>query len=175
MHAYLKISREIQLLLQPPLLLDGLKCECSVSQPFMAGQISIADVSTAFLRGLAFEEIAKVTGEPLREVCFNPPKGSWKLLSACSVMKGCSEVTHVLALIKGVYRLKDALRAWRIKLDMLLKRIKAVPTKSDPCLYMWHGSRGTLLCIASTHADDLKLTGNDDTAKWIITEMEKEV
>ena len=90
-------------------------------------------------------------------------------------MKGCSEVTHVLALIKGVYGLKDAPRVWRTTLDMLLKKIKAVPMKSDPCLYMWHDSRGTLLCIASTHVDDLKLTGNDDTVKWIITEMEKEV
>ena len=47
--------------------------------------------------------------------------------------------------------------------------------KSDPCLYMWRDSRGTLLCIASTHVDDLKLIGNDDTVKWIITEMEKEI
>ena len=88
-------------------------------------------------------------------------------------MKGCSEVTHILALIKGVYGLKDAPRAWRIKLDMLLKKLKAAPTKSDPCSYMWHDSRGALLGIASTHVDDLKLIGKDDTAKWIITEMEK--
>ena len=31
------------------------------------------------------------------------------------------------------------------------------------------------MCIASTHVDDLKLTGKDDTANWIITELEKEV
>ena len=90
-------------------------------------------------------------------------------------MKGCSEVIHRLALIKGVHGLKDAPRAWRIKLDMLLKKIKAVSMQSDPCLYMWHDSRGKLLCIASTHVDVLKLAGNDDTVKWIITEMEKEV
>ena len=40
-------------------------------------KISIADVSTAFLRGLTFEEIAKAIGESIREVCFNPPRGSW--------------------------------------------------------------------------------------------------
>ena len=68
--------------------------------------VSIADVSTALLRGLTFEEIAKVTGEPLREVCFNPPKGSWKCLSAFQVMKGCSEVTRILALIKGGVRIE---------------------------------------------------------------------
>ena len=48
-------------------------------------------------------------------------------LSAFQVMKGCNEVTQILALIKGVYGLKDAPRAWRIKLDMLLKKIKTIP------------------------------------------------
>jgi hypothetical protein len=45
-------------------------------------EISIADVSTAFLQGMSFEELAKFTGEEIREVCFNPPKGSWMFLSA---------------------------------------------------------------------------------------------
>ena len=138
-------------------------------------KISIADVATAFLRGMTFDEQAKLTGEPLREVCLNPPKGSWKFLSTFDVMKGCSEATHVLQLVKGVYGLKDAPRAWRIKLDILLRAIGAIPMKSDPCLYMWHTARGKLECIASTHVDDLKIAGGDAIVARILTAMEKEV
>ena len=61
--------------------------------------ISIADVSTAFLQGMSFEELAKLTGEEIREVCFNLPKDSWKCLAQFPCMKGCSETTHKLALM----------------------------------------------------------------------------
>ena len=83
--------------------------------------------------------------------------------------------THVLALLKGVYGLKDAPRAWRIKLDIVLKKLGAIPLKSDPCLYMWHDKRDTLCCIASTHVDDLKMAGKEDEVKRIIAGLEKEV
>ena len=88
-------------------------------------------------------------------------------------MKGCSEVSHMLALIKGVYGLKDAPRAWRITRDILLKKLHAVPMKSDACLYMWHDKRGTLLGIASTHVDDLKCTGTLDALDSLDKELSK--
>ena len=64
-------------------------------------KISLADVGTAFLRGLTFEEIAKITSTNAREVCLSPPKESWKFLSTFPTMKGCSETTHVVKLLKG--------------------------------------------------------------------------
>ena len=39
-------------------------------------EVSLADVSTAFLRGMDFDELCKYTGEEKREVCFNHSKGS---------------------------------------------------------------------------------------------------
>ena len=85
--------------------------------------ILIAGVKTAFLKGMTFEEIANITGEVIRKVEISPPKGSWKFLSAFSRMKGCSEATHVLGIAKPVYDLEDAPRAWRIKLDIILRKL----------------------------------------------------
>ena len=88
-------------------------------------------------------------------------------------MKGCGESTHVLGLIKGVYGLKDAPRAWRIKVDQILRSLDSNPMKSDPCLYMWHNKGGDLLAIASTHVDDLKLIGTEEQIALIIQGLEK--
>ena len=124
-------------------------------------KISIADVNAAFLKGMSFEEMAKILGDKIRVVHLNPLKGSWTFLSTYPIMKGCGEAKHVLGLCKGVYGLKDAPRAWRIKLDQILRGLGSNPMKSDPCLYMWHDKSGELLAIASTHVDDLKLTGTE--------------
>ena len=36
------------------------------------------DISTAFLKGMTYHEIAKITGEPLRSVQFDfPPADAW--------------------------------------------------------------------------------------------------
>jgi hypothetical protein len=34
------------------------------------------DISTAFLQGATFEELAQITNTPVRKVSFRPPKGS---------------------------------------------------------------------------------------------------
>ena len=116
-----------------------------------------------------------MTGDKLREVCIDPPRGSWRFLAAFHSMKGCSEATPVLALLKGVYGQKNAPKAWRIKLDLVLKKLGATPMKSVSCLYMWHDKRNAFYCIASTHADDLKMAGKDEEVKRIIAGLEKEV
>ena len=138
-------------------------------------KIQIADVKTAFLQGMTFEEIAQITGEPVRQVQISPPKGSWPFLQAFPCMKGCGESTHVLGLAKPVYGLKDAPRAWRIKLDIILKQLSAQPMKCDPSLYMWFDKQGKLTCLASTHVDDLKLCGDLPVVDFIIKNLEKEV
>ena len=67
-------------------------------------KVFTADVGSAFLQGMTFEELQELTGELLREVCFRPPAGSWKFLSKFDVCKGCSEATHTLKLVKGRVR-----------------------------------------------------------------------
>ena len=112
--------------------------------------LCIADVNAAFLKGMSFEEMAKILGETNRVEHLNPPKGSLTFLSTYPIMKGCGEATHVLGLCKGVYGLKDAPRAWRIKLDQILRGLGSNPMKSDPCLYMWHEKSGELLACIHT-------------------------
>ena len=68
---------------------------CSISA-IHGWPISIADVSAAFMQGMAFDELRALTGDEMREVSMNPPKGSWKFLSNFPIMQGCSEATHVL-------------------------------------------------------------------------------
>ena len=126
------------------------------------------------MQGMAFDELCALTGDEMREVSVNPPKGSWKFLSNFPIMKGCNEAAHVLKLVKGVYGLKDAPRAWRIKLDIVLQKLGGKPMKSDPCLYIWHTKQGTLYCVMSTHVDDLKITGRPDKVKFLIELLEKE-
>ena len=104
---------------------------------------------------MSFEEIAKMIQENFREVCISPPRGSLHFLTDFPIVQGCSEVTHVLALLKGVYGFKDAPQAWRIKLDIVLKKLGAKPMNSDLCLCMWHHSHGNH--TAMHDSDDLKM------------------
>jgi hypothetical protein len=52
------------------------------------------DISTAFLQGASFEELAKLTGQPVRQVSFKPPAGSEDLMAECPGIKQGLQ-THV--------------------------------------------------------------------------------
>ena len=107
-------------------------------------------------------------------VCVDPPKGSWKFLSQFPALKGCTEATHALNLKKGVYGLKGAPRAWRIKLGVLLKN-GATPLKSDPSIYAWHDKEKRLILVCSTHVDDLKLAGKEHALLKVINALTEAV
>ena len=102
-------------------------------------------------------------------------KGSWKFLSQFPALRGCTEATHVLNLKKGVYGLKDAPRAWRIKLDVLLKKLGASPLKSDPSIYAWHDKEKRLILVCSTHVDDLKLAVKEQALLKVINAVAEAV
>jgi hypothetical protein len=78
-----------------------------------------ADVGTAFLQGVTFQELAELTGEPIREVSFVPPKGSEKYFQEHDPQLDFGR--HVLRMLKPVYGLKDAPRCWRMRLDQMLR------------------------------------------------------
>jgi hypothetical protein len=55
--------------------------------------------------------------------------------------------------------LKDAPRAWRIRLDRALRELGGKPLSTDTALYVWHDKNAKLVLILSTHVDDKKGAG----------------
>ena len=147
---------------------------CSVAAQHQWQLIS-ADVGTAFLQGLTFEKMAEATGEPLREVCIKLLPQTIGLLRRFEGFKNFDPNTQTLKLIKPVYGLKDAPRAWRLMLDKILTEIHGFKMVVDRQIYMWHDDQGILCLIASTHVDDLKVTGRQDWIDWLIKEIESRV
>ena len=134
------------------------------------------DISNAFLRGMSFEEIAKETGQPLREVCMDPPADVYTLLHEYPKFKGCDKLTHFLRLLKGAYGLKDAPKLWKRRLEKALKTLGGVQSMLETCIWLFFqkgdGGKAKLLCILSTHIDDLKGGGEDAFVKWLLEQLE---
>ena len=66
------------------------------------------DVSQAFLKGLIFEEVSKMTGQPLRSVQLTLPKGAAALLQKIPGYESFDPVLHVLDMLRPGFGLKDA-------------------------------------------------------------------
>ena len=79
-----------------------------------------ADVSQAFAKGLTFEELARLTGQPLRAVEFDLSAADVELLRELPGYSDFDPTRETLAMIKPIYGLKDAPRAWRKKLHQVL-------------------------------------------------------
>ena len=69
-------------------------------------------------------------------------------------------------MIRAIYGLKDAPRAWRITLHRVLLELGAKALSTDGAIYYWH-HLGNLVLILSAHVDDLKITGEDDWISWL--------
>ena len=123
------------------------------------------DIGNAFLRGITFEDLAKETGQAIREVCLDPPRDVWPILHELGAFKNGNVFTHILKLLKGAYGLKDAPRLWKKKLDRILKDLKGVQSILDGCIWYWHDKDGSLAMILSTHVDDLKGGGKPGKIK----------
>ena len=67
-----------------------------------------ADVSQAFLRGLTFEQAAKMKDEVQRDVQFTVPPGSAQLLQRLPGYEDFNPLTEVLRMLRCGFGLKDA-------------------------------------------------------------------
>ena len=134
-----------------------------------------ADIGTAFLRGMTFKEMSEFTGEPLREVCLDPPAGTEHVLRQFPGFEHYDPARHVLKLVKPAYGLKDAPRAWRLMLDVILTKLNGHKMICDRQIYMWRDENNNLVMVASTHVDDLKVTGDRSWINWLFAELEKKV
>ena len=146
----------------------GQRIICSVAVQ-RSWPVFTADVATAFLQGLTFTELAKLSGTETRSIAFVPPTGSERYFQ--ELESKYVPGRDVLELLKPAYGLKDAPKAWRTRLVQVLESTGGTALHTDPNLFVWFNS-GILTCILSTHVDDLKGAGIEDQVKRILRVLE---
>ena len=78
--------------------------------------ICTLDISVAFLKGVTYEELSKLTGEPMREVNFYLPANCIPILRLVPGFEDFDPQREVLHCDKPGTGLTDAPRAFSIKL-----------------------------------------------------------
>jgi hypothetical protein len=95
--------------------------------------ICTADISKAFLHGVTYEELAKLTGKKQREVNFYLPASNIALLQKVPGFEDFNPAKEVLHCDKPGTGLVDAPLAFSIKLSMVtLDKCGLIPSKIDP-------------------------------------------
>jgi hypothetical protein len=94
-------------------------------------------------------KIAFLNGDLEEEVCVSQPEGF--------EVKGKEK--HVMKLSKALYGLRQAPRAWNIKLDKCLKGLKFTKCASEPAVYTRGTGRNAV--VLGVYVDDLIVTGSD--------------
>jgi hypothetical protein len=139
--------------------------------------IATADISKAFLQGVTYEELAALTGEPLREVNFTLPNGAVDAVACLRKVPGFESFNpreHVLHNDKPGTGSVDAPRAFSIKLSQVTQSLDLQPTTTDEELVLKHNRQtGELEAVMSKHVDDLKITGSRETILEITSKLEK--
>ncbi len=92
------------------------------------------DVTAAFLQGMTFAEFAELTNQPERIIAFTAPPGYVKYFRELQICRDFDEDRDVMLMLKPVYGLKDAPRAWRIKLDQALSESGGRALAVDPSI-----------------------------------------
>eukprot|EP00959_Pyramimonas_sp_CCMP1952_P186670 3903353-Pyramimonas_sp.AAC.1 len=90
------------------------------------------DIDKAFLKGLAYEELAHATGDETRMACFTSPPGSAQVLRTLPGFSSYDESRHCLRCLKPGTGTKDAPRAFSLKLRTTTRAIGLAPTSYDP-------------------------------------------
>jgi len=134
------------------------------------------DISAAFLKGLTFQEIADLTGKPFRSVQFHVPKDSVHILRQLPGLHDFDPHTEILEFLKSIWGLKDAPRAFGMRRDQTLRSFGAQPTNRDPHLWVKRTRQGdsiTIVCVFSTHLDDVKGGATDKERELLATVLRK--
>ena len=152
--------------------------------------LSAFDVGSAFANGMTFAELAELTGEPLRAVQFELSAADVALLQCIPGFENFNPHLECLSMIKPIYGLKDAPRAWRKKLHVILTEGGMQQLYADSQLYVAHMPQTTspqggaqrvsepkltLRCLLSTHVDDLKGAARRSDAEKLLQHIEKHV
>ena len=135
--------------------------------------ICTADISKAFLQGVTYEQLAAMTGEPMREVNFYLPANNIPLLKQIPGFEDFNPQTEVLHCDKPGTGLVDAPRAFSLQLRSVTEgKCHMKSSQIDAELCMRH-ELGVLVALLAKHVDDLKLTGKPDVVQKILAELQK--
>ena len=142
------------------------------SQAVVRGwRIVSADVAKAFLQGVSYEELSRITGRPLREVCFELPANCMALLRTLPGYSDFDPVLEVLACTKPGTGLKDAPKAFNLKLGQVTRDTCGLRSVSyDAELEVLHEDGEATLMVAK-HVDDLKIAGTESKIKWFLAKL----
>ncbi len=132
-----------------------------------------ADIEKAFLQGMTYEEMARLTGEPMREVNFALPPGSIPLLRMVSGFNGFNPALEVCHCDKPGTGLKDAPAAFSKKLISVTQAtLGCRALKTEPQIETKHVD-GRLVLIFGKHVDDIKIAGEPGYVQWLLDELAK--
>ena len=135
-------------------------------------RIVSADVAKAFLQGISYEELAKLTGAPLRVVCFELPLKCIPLLKQLPGFEDFNPAEEVLECTKPGTGLRDAPKAFGIRLGQTTRDNCGLQSVTpDPEMEVLHKDGEPILIICK-HVDDIKMAGSEATIKWLIRELE---
>jgi len=121
---------------------------------------------------VTYEELARLTGEPLREVNFTLPPNNVPMLRQVPGFESFDPAKEVLHCDKPGTGSVDAPRAFSLKLQGVLERIGLKPCSVDPELWFLHKDQ-KLAMVLTKHVDDLKATGETDIIVHVFGELQK--
>lgn len=120
-------------------------------------KIEQIDITTAYLNG-NIEEVFMEVPEYLEEILENIARTRHKDTSikeaAKKMLEGLKESDVVCLVKRALYGLRQAGRAWHLKLDKELRELGAVPSKFDSCLYLYGSTeRRSYYCLRRRYID----------------------
>ena len=131
------------------------------------------DISKAFLQGVTYQELAEMTGEPLRDVCFYLPPSSISVLQQLPGYTDFDPAKEVLRCVKPGTGSVDAPRAFHLKLQKVTRNeCNLQPTLVDPELLILHKNE-KLAAVMAIHVDDLKIAAPKETIEEIVKHLER--
>ena len=133
------------------------------------------DIRKAFLKGVSYDELAKETGEPRRDVNFELTEEAAAVLRTIPGYENFDHRYEVLSCVRPGTGCKDAPRCWSIQLAKVTKGIwGAKPTTHDDHLLVRHkGPENSLDFIGTEHVDDIKVACMLATLKMFISVLEE--
>ena len=109
----------------------------------------------------------------MREVQLEFPKGDVHLLRQLPGFEGFNATLEVIMLLKALWGLKDAPRAFGLRLAKSMKELGLKQTLQDPMTYTKHSGK-QLVCHVSTHIGDLKGAAEEQARAALITVLRRD-